>query len=367
MKKQAKNEVKKIDFLERLIIKMNAPGLKQKTNFFRLMAVAQKAGLGVRDAMVSIKKSETHSGFVRIINDLINQLTEGKPLGQAMESHDYFFHLDEIALIRSAETMGNMPEMLTEIANELENLQKITQKIKKAITYPVMLIWLSVAAVIVLLVFVMPTIVSMFPNQEDLPGITKFMLSASDFLKIFWPVIGIGVGGIVILYKFLYQYVLPFKIFIDKLLLSIPVVNGVIKTFYMYRFSKLLGQFYSSGVSPVTALELMSQIFENFMYKKKAVEIKRDLEAWFNFYESMEGSKLFDSILVQIIHVGEDTGDTSEILLKISEYYRSLFQNRIDILMSVIEPVMMVFIAGIIGTIVGSIFLPMADIVNQIQ
>lgn len=111
----------------------------------------------------------------------------------------------------------------------------------------------------------------------------------------------------------------------------------------------------------------MSSIFNNFLYKKKAIEIKRDLEAGFNFYESMDGSVLFDPILVQIVHVWEDTGDTSEILMRISEFYRGQLQTKIDIMMSIIEPILMVFIAIIIGVIVGSIFLPMADIVNTIQ
>jgi len=360
-------KTEKSDFFAKLIVKLNAPKMKEKTNFFRLLAVAQKAGLWIRDALISIRKSEKNNGFVIIIDDLINQLTQGLPLGKAMENHDYFFHLDEIALIKSAEEMWNMPETLEEVAAELENMQRITQKIKKAITYPAVLIVMSILAVIVLLIFVMPTIVGMFPSQDSLPGITKFMLKASDFLKYARPFLVMISLWLAILYKFLYQYVLPFKMFMDKLFITVPWVSWVTKTFYMYRFSKLLWQFYSSWVSPVLALQLMSEIFNNFLYKKKAIEIKRDIEAWFNFYESMEGSTLFDPILVQIIHVWEDTGDTANILLKISSYYRDILQTKIDIMMGIIEPILMVFIASIIGVIVWSIFLPMADIMNTIQ
>jgi type II secretory pathway component PulF len=96
-----------------------------------------------------------------------------------MKPHDYIFYPDEIALIKAAETMGNLPDILNEIANELENLQQIKQKIKKALTYPIILITLSVAAVVVLLIFVIPTIVEMFPNQESLPAVTQLMLTTS--------------------------------------------------------------------------------------------------------------------------------------------------------------------------------------------
>lgn len=104
-----------------------------------------------------------------IIDDLIDQLTQGYKLSQALENHMYIFKEDEIALVQSAETMGNLPDVLQEIANELENTEKINQKIKKAATYPAILIIFSIVAVIILLIYVIPTIVSMFPSPESLP------------------------------------------------------------------------------------------------------------------------------------------------------------------------------------------------------
>ena len=111
-----------------------------------------------------------------ILQDIIDQLTQGYTLSQAMQNHDYFFSQEEIALIQSAENMGNLPDILEEIAIELENNQRIQAKIKKAMTYPIVLIIFAFAAIIILLIFVIPTIVTMFPNQESLPGITKLMM-----------------------------------------------------------------------------------------------------------------------------------------------------------------------------------------------
>jgi len=359
--------ITKSDFFEKIIIKFYAPKLKHKTNFFRLLAVAQKAWLGIREALISIKISEQHKWVSIILKDLINQLTQWETLSNAMKNHDYFFKTDEISLISAAETMGNLPEILNDIAEELENLQEINQKITKAITYPIILISLSAISIIILLTVVMPIIVQMFPDKTTLPPITKFMLWLSDFLsnaRIL--VIAIFVGTI-ILFKALYEFVLPFKIIIDKLMVNIPVVSGVTKTFYMYRFSKLLWQFYSAGISPVVALDLISDIFKNFLYKKKTKEIKEDLETWFSFFEAMEWSNLFDPILIQIIHVWEDTWDINTILLKISSFYHKLLKNKISILLSIIEPMLMVFVAIIIWLIFWSIFLPIIDMVDTIQ
>lgn len=361
-------KVSKLWFFEKFIIqKFFAPKLKEKTNFFRLLALAQRSGLGLRDALFSIKKSETNKWLIIIIQDLIDQLTQWSTFSQAMRNHNYFFQEEEIALTKSAETMGNLPEILDEIAIELENSQRINGKIKKAMTYPIVLIVFAIIAVAILLIYVIPTIVTMFPDQQSLPNLTKFMMWASTFLQKAWYLIILIIVWMILLYRFLYRYVLAFKIFVDKIMVTMPAVSWVVKTYYMYRFSKLLSQLYNAWVSPILSLKLIGNTFTNFFYRKKIIEIKENLNAGFSFAESMEWSSLFDPILVQIVHVGEDTGNITEVLKKMSDFYRDMLQNKIDILMSLIEPLLMAIIAVVIWVIVGSIFLPMADLVNVIK
>lgn len=355
------------DFWFKFIKRFNKPQLKEKTNFFRLFAISQKAWLGLRDALIAIKKSENNKEMKGIIDNLVEDLTNGSTFSQAMSNHDYFFKEDEIALVQSAETMGNLPEISDEIANEGENYQKITQKVKKAGTYPAILLVFAIVAVIIMLLFVIPNIVSMFPSQDSLPGITKFMLAASGFIQKTRGIMLLWAIGTVIGYNVLYAQVIAFKMFIDKLMITIPVLSTVIKTFYMYKFTRLLGQLLGAGVNPILALKLMGNSFSNFFYKKKAFEIRNNLKTWFGFAESMEWSSLFDPILVQIIHIGEETGNMGEVLKKMANFYRDLLQTKIDILMWFLEPLLMAGIAVIIGTMVAGIFLPMADMVNVIQ
>ncbi len=178
--------VEKSDKFEKFLIKLNSPKLENKVTFFRLMGVTQNAGLWIREALNSINKSETHWGMKRIISDLVEQINQWVDLATAMTNHKYFFNIDEIELIRSAESMWNLPEVLEGIADELENLQAIRSKVKNSMIYPVVILIFAAVAVVILLVKVMPTITDMFPSQEDLPWITKFMLSASDFLQNYW-------------------------------------------------------------------------------------------------------------------------------------------------------------------------------------
>lgn len=225
---------------------------------------------------------------------------------------------------------------------------------------------MAIGAVIVILTQVMPGIVEMFGDNE-LPGITQFMMGVSYFLQNNWSIL---LGGLVVLvvgYKLAYSKILLFKIFIDTLLIKVPVVWAVVKTFYMYRFSNLLAQFYEAGVSPVVSLKLLGNIFDNFNYKKKMVDVKSDLESGFTLYESLVSSTLFDPILVQIINVWENTGSLTNVLAKMSSFYRNTFKNAIDVAMAMIEPLLMMFVAAIVGTIVASIFLPMANMMQNVQ
>ena len=161
------------------MIQINKPSLDAKANFFRLLAVSQKAGLWVRDSLKSLQQWEKDKGLLLIINDMIDKLTEWASLAEAMESQSYFFSSDEIELVRSTEITGNMVQTLEEIANNLEASQEINAKVKKASMYPIMMILLTIVAVIVLLIKVFPTIIEMYWDPEQLPWITRFFLKLS--------------------------------------------------------------------------------------------------------------------------------------------------------------------------------------------
>lgn len=352
--------------LDSLVVAMNKPSLDQKANFFRLLAVSQKAGLWVRDSLKSLQQWEKHKWMLLIIESLVEKITEWTSLAEAMESQPHFFKSDEIELIRSTEITGSMVQTLEEIADSLESSQEINAKVKKASMYPIMMIWLTVIAVIVLLIKVFPTIVDMYEGIE-LPGITQFMLNLSDYLQVNWYKLLIGAVVIFVAYNVAYKRRLLFKIWIDKLLIITPVVGNVVKLFYMSRFSSLLAQFYEAWVSPIVSFKLLASIFDNFHYKRKMIEIRNSINAWFSIYDSLEWTDLLDPVLVQIINVWENTWALPNVLSRIAPFYATTLKNSIDALMAVIEPMIMAFIAWVVWVLLGSIYLPMADMVNVIQ
>lgn len=360
-------QVKKKSFFDSLEAKLNKPWLKNKTNFYRLFSVSQRAWLGMIDALNALLDSEEHKWMKVILEDLIEQLVQWTELADAMECHTYFFGQDEIELVRSSQLAWNLVDTLNDIADNLEQSNEISWKLKKALMYPLILLLWSIAAAIYIDVSVLPNIVTLFPNQDDIPKITQTLMNlANDILIPYWLWIVLGLILLVVTYIYLYRKVLPFKIFMDNLAVTAPVVSPVIKWNYQYKFAKQLSQFYSAGMSPVVSLQLIWNIFSNYQYKKKVMEIKKDLEAWFSIFEWMEWSKLFDAILIQIIHVWESTWTTKSVLAKIADFYKTQLETKIDIMMTAIEPILMVFIAWIIGSLVAAIMLPMANVVNTI-
>jgi type IV pilus assembly protein PilC len=177
----------------------------------------------------------------------------------------------------------------------------------------------------------------------------------------------IGVITVVVGYNLMYNHRLLFKIWIDKIFIITPVVGNVVKMFYMSRFASLLAQFYEAWVSPIVSFKLLASIFDNFHYKRKMIEIRNSINAWFSIYDSLEWTDLFDPVLVQIINVWENTWALPNVLWRIAPFYATSLKNSIDWIMALIEPLIMAFIAWVVWVLLGSIYLPMADMVNVIQ
>jgi type IV pilus assembly protein PilC len=355
--------VQKRWFFENIYMKMNAPSSENKVVFFRLLAVTQKAGLWVRDSLESIMKSESHPWVIKIIKDILEQINEWKWLADALSKYDNFFQPSEIELIRSSEQMGNLPDTLNNMAIELEKFELIKKKLKSALMYPVMILLIAIWGIVILLVKVIPSILTIFPPGLPLPDITLYVMHTSDFLKEHYMELIVLLVAIPILHKVLYAKVLPYKIIVDKIMLKMPVIWPLVMTFYRYRFSKLLWDFYLAWLSPLVSFQQIANIFQNYHYRQKILDVKKDLEVWLAMTESFEWSWLFNPILIQIIWIWEKAGNVWEILDQMAVFYRDEVDTKVEWLSKLIEPILMVFVSSIVWVIVASIFMPMANLI----
>lgn len=249
----------------------------------------------------------------------------------------------------------------------MEEQYHIQQKLQSALTYPSILIVFSIVAVAILLVYVVPTIVGLFPSMEDLPSITRWMIYISDIVRTMW------IGGIILLtgismasYR-AYTHVSGVRMYIDRLLITLPFLRHIYTSLYCYKFCKILGDFSSAGVGITETFKQMHTIFHNYHYKKKAYMIQQDITSGFSITEAIEGSYLlFDPLLIQTVAIGEETGRMDKVMLTLAQYYREQLRTHIQNFLKIIEPVLMVCVAIVIGSIIASIFLPLADLASVI-
>lgn len=355
------------NFVEQMLWKITKPNTEVKTNFYRLMAVSQEAGLGMRETLKGIAFAETNDAMKSIINEVLKDVNEWMSLGKSFGTFPHFFETYEIELINAAEKMGNLPQVLRDLSLELEANDKTNTRIIKAMTYPIGLFLFAIVAVAVLLIFVIPTVMDLYKGQEDkLPWITLFMIDASNFMQKAWYWIFGWIVGWTIVFSILYNTQILFKKNVDLAMIKIPWLKHVVINFYMYKFSKLLGDLSNAGVSPVDSLDQMRKIFSNYHYKVKMQAMKTDLENGFSFSDSVEWSELFDPVLIQIIMVGEKTWNLAPILLTMANFYQYQLGLKIDALVGMIEPVLMGFIAAMVGWIVAAIFLPIGWLMDVV-
>lgn len=354
------------NIFQNLILFFKKPSLKQKVTFFRLMAVTQRAGLGIRDSLISIKESEKHPWMREILNWIIDIINQWYPLSDGMQEYRYFFSSSEIALIKSSETMWNMPEVLENISSELESFLQLRSKIKWAMTYPAVVLIFSIIAIIILLDKVVPVIVWLFPSVDKLPEITKFVISLSELIKTKGYFFLMWFIWFVFSFLYLYKYNIEFKKLIDEILLKIPMIWQLVRNYNHYRFSKLLSDYYNAWVSPTIAFNEISMILGNYHYKNKIKDISEDLKMWLGITESIAWSWLFDQVLIQVLQIWEKTWNIWEVLSSMSKYYKTELETQIEWLTKLIEPFLMAFVAIIIWTIAAAVFLPMADLISTI-
>ena len=349
--------------LEELFLKLNKPKMENKAIFFKLLAVTQNAWLWIRDALITIRKAEPHPGMQVILKNVIKQINEWESLSEALVNSSDIFSISEIELIRSAEQMGKLPEILENLAEELEKSEILKKKIRSAMMYPMVVISVAIIAVIILLVQVIPNIIKVFPPGVELPWITKFVIASSDYIQNNYMKIIIFLISLPIIFSIIYKKVLPFKIYVDKAILKVPVIWQMVKLFYRYKFSKIMSDSFESWLSPIVALEQISRIFQNYHYRKKVQDVKKDIELWLEMAESFEWSWLFNPILIQILWIWEESGNIWEVLWKMANFYREELDVKLEWITKVIEPILMVFVAWVIWTIVAAIFLPMVTLI----
>ncbi|MBE2917521.1 type II secretion system F family protein [Anoxybacillus flavithermus] len=335
--------------------------------YLRQFATLLKAGVTIVDATRILAEQTESKALKKSLLRIEEQLRNGQPLSVAMMNDSKIFPPLVINMIRAGEASGSIDETLERLADHFEKVHRTRQKIVSALAYPIVVGIIAVIVVIFLLVGVVPTFVSMFADfGADLPSITKFVLRASEVMQTYW-------WGVLLLLLSTYGVLMLLrrqkktKYYLDVIVLRMPIFGGMMQKAVLARMTRTLSSLFSSAVPILQALTIVEAVVENEVVAR-VIRTSRDaLERGESLTEPMKRHWAFPPLVTQMIAIGEQTGSLDAMLAKVADFYEAEVEAATDRLKSLIEPLMIVLLAGVVGTIVTSILVPMFDIFNHIQ
>ncbi len=335
--------------------------------YLRQFATLLKAGVTVVDATGILAVQTESKALKKALLAAEQDLREGNPYSEAVSKHKKIFNSMFINMVKAGEVSGNMDETLERLAEDFEKQHNTVQKIKSALTYPIVIAIIAIAVVIFLLIAVVPTFVTMFEDLGgELPAVTRFVLAASDFVQSFWWLIAIFVFLIFSLFAYLKSNKKT-KYYLDYMLLKMPIFGNMLQKAALARMMRTLSSLFSSSVPILQAMSIVEKVVENEVLSKVIRESRDTLEKGRSMTEPMKNHWAFPPLITQMISIGEETGALDSMLNKIAEFYEKEVENGTDRLKSLIEPLMIVVLAALVGTIVLAIMMPMFGMFEQFQ
>lgn len=314
---------------------------------------------------VLIAQTENRKLKVTII-DLHKKTQKGEILSKSMKEHRKVFPPILINMVESAELTGNLGDVLEKMADHFEKENKINSKIKSALMYPMILSVIATLAVVFLLTFVMPTFVEMFTSSGvELPGPTRVMMGVSSAIKKYWYIFLIVIATISYVIKRIVGTTDGKRAF-DRFKFRIPIVNKSVTKIITSRFTRTLSTLLSSGIPILQALEASALVTNNQVVIDEVGSGIEDIRKGVNLSAVFNSMNLFPPMMISMITIGEESGALSDMLEKTANFYDEELDSAIQKMLSLIEPLMIVVMALIIGFIVISMMLPMFDMFETI-
>jgi type IV pilus assembly protein PilC len=337
--------------------------------FTRQLATLIDAGLPLLRGLTVLAKQEKDVVLQKTINHLADAVQGGNTFSESLAQHPKIFNKLYINMVKAGELGGVLELVLTRLAEFQEKAQKIKNKVVSAMFYPVIVLFIAVAILAFLLTFIVPKFQQIFKDMlgdKPLPALTEFVIAASHALTHNSPVI-IGVIVVFIVAFKLVSRTTKGRYLIDKIKLRAPLFGDLIRKSSISRFSRTLGTLVTSGVPILQALNITRETAGNAVVADAITKVHDSVKEGESIVHPLEASGVFPPMVISMVDVGEETGQLPEMLLKIAEVYDDEVDNAVTGLTSLLEPIMIVFLAFVVGTIVIALFMPLVSIINTMQ
>ena len=324
----------------------------------RQLATLLEAGTPIVDSIDITAKQIRNKNLIQVLFNLKEDLVQGKRLGNSMKKFPGVFSDTYISMVSAGDSSGNLDTVFSKLADYLEESASIRQKVISALTYPLILIGFSLIVIISLLAFVLPQVVNQFIKAgAELPFITKFLIGISNNIIPILIVVLFFAVGLYYLYK-KYTKNKDNKIFIDKKILAIPFLGNFILNSELERFSSTMELLLASGTNLDIALGECSKIFNNQYLSNIVMNAKNDVIEGKDFIASMKYGQVFPDIFIQLISSGYRSGNLEKMFNKVSNFMKSEVENKRSVFLSLLEPIVIIFMGGFIMMIVLAILIP---------
>lgn len=350
-----------------LKMNLNLPGSKVKTKdiviFTREFATMINAGVPILRAMTILKDQAASVMFKKILEEVTSDIQGGSSLGDAMAKHPKAFSNIYVNMVKAGETGGILDDVLQRLASQQEKDAAIKGKIKGAMVYPSVIFSVTMLAFFILMTFIVPKIgtiiTTLSGGTESLPIYTRILLSISHTMKSPAFIIAVVVGLPLFFIGFNYWKKTPKGRYAwHSIVLRIPVVKVIITKAAIARFARIFASLMSAGVSITDTINTTAGAIGNAVIERELLNSSKALEAGGQLSTELEKSKYFPPIVAQMLAVGEETGKTDTVILKIADFYEEEVNTAVEAISSIIEPVMIILLGGMVGLIAISVFGP---------
>lgn len=340
--------------------------LKDKIIFTKEMAIMTRGGLSLIESLDSLKQQAENPEFKKVIGVTIEDVRGGMSLSKAFAKHPEVFSELYIAIVSSGERSGKLDDVLERLAEQLQKDYDLITKVKSAITYPIVIVTALFGTVILMLVFVVPKMKSIFDGMGvALPLPTRILLAMSGFVVNQWYVVLAVIIVLIILIR-LWAKTQKGAFNIDKFKISVPIFGSITKKIYLARFARTTATLINSGLPMLDVIETDKTVVGNKFYLPIFNQISKDVESGIPLSAGIKKHKIFPVMISQMISVGEKSGKIDEILIQLADFYDKEVEASTASMASLIEPILIIIIGVGIGLAIISVIMPIYSLVNVI-
>ena len=343
---------------------------KELTVLTRQLAILLSAGLPLIRSLRTLEKQAANPAVKVVLGRTADTVEGGATFAEALSQNPKSFDKLYLNMVRAGEASGAMEIILDRLASFMEKAAKIAGKVKSAMIYPIVILSISILAMVGLMIFIVPNFEKIFRDllgpSEPLPGITMLIIGISNTLVSKWYMYVGGVVGVVLFFVILVK-IPQGKWAFDWVKYNVPLFGPIIAKTAVSRFSRTLGTLMSSGVPVLNALAIVKETSGNEVVAGAIQKVHDAVKEGEGIAPPLGKTKVFEEMVVSMVEVGEETGKLPEMLTKIADTYEDEVDNAVGALTSMIEPLMIVLLAGIVGTIVIALFMPLVKIIEKMS